>query len=110
MGTVFFNEHDPTEGMRQGNDVGTQYRSAIFWTTKEQEQLVKAAAETFSKQLPKNMKITSEMKELDTYYYAEDYHQQYLDKNPNGYCGLRGADTNWMMILIKRRRKVTKKK
>lgn len=77
--------------MRQGNDVGTQYRSAIFWTNQEQEKMVKMAAEKFSKQLPKNMKVTSEMKELDVYYYAEDYHQQYLDKNPNGYCGLRGS-------------------
>ena len=79
------------EGMRQGADVGTQYRSAIYWTTKEQEQLVKSAADAFSKQLPKNKKVTSEMKELDTFYYAEDYHQQYLHTKPNGYCGLRGS-------------------
>ncbi len=77
--------------MRQGNDVGTQYRSAIFWTTDEQEKAVKAAVEAFSKQLPKNMEVKSELKPLDTFYYAEDYHQQYLQKNPNGYCGLRGS-------------------
>merc|ERR1712087_892893 len=88
---TFFNEHDPTEGMRQGNDVGTQYRSAIYWTTDEQKELVLAATEAFGKQLPKQMKVTSELKELEEFYYAEDYHQQYLHKNPNGYCGLRGS-------------------
>ena len=77
--------------MKQGNDVGTQYRSAIYWTTDEQEKAVKAAVDAFSKQLPKNMKVTSELKPLDAFYYAEDYHQQYLQKNPNGYCGLRGS-------------------
>merc|ERR1719474_2197734 len=76
---------------RRGNDVGTQYRSAIYWTTDGQEKAVKAATEAFSKQLPKNMKVTSELRALDTFYYAEDYHQQYLQKNPNGYCDLRGS-------------------
>eukprot|EP00484_Ammonia_sp_Unknown_P001773 CAMPEP_0197020400 /NCGR_PEP_ID=MMETSP1384-20130603/1163_1 /TAXON_ID=29189 /ORGANISM="Ammonia sp." /LENGTH=228 /DNA_ID=CAMNT_0042448011 /DNA_START=129 /DNA_END=815 /DNA_ORIENTATION=- len=87
----FFNEHDPTQVNRQGNDVGTQYRSAIYWTTAEQEKLVKQAAEAFAKQLPKDMKVASELAELKEFYYAEDYHQQYLQKNPNGYCGLRGT-------------------
>lgn len=98
----FFNEHDPSlvvtkikwilililihcglyiaEGMKQGNDVGTQYRSAIYWTTEEQGKACKAAAEAFGKQLPKGMKVTSELKALDEFYYAEDYHQQYLQK------------------------------
>jgi len=88
---VFFNEHDPTEGYRQGNDVGTQYRSAIFWTNEAQEKLVRAATDAFGKQLPKDMKVTSELGPLTEFYYAEDYHQQYLHKNPNGYCGLRGS-------------------
>lgn len=88
---VFFNEHDPTEGYKQGNDVGTQYRSAIYWTTEQQEKLVKAAADAFGKQLPKDMQVTTELAPLTQFYYAEDYHQQYLQKNPNGYCGLRGS-------------------
>eukprot|EP01083_Nonionella_stella_P168059 566304_1 len=89
--TVFYNEHDPTEGYKQGNDVGTQYRSAIYWTTDEQEKLVKIATQAFAQQLPKDMKVTTELGELKEFYYAEDYHQQYLHKNPNGYCGLRGS-------------------
>eukprot|EP01083_Nonionella_stella_P286313 974554_1 len=88
---VFFNEHDPTEGFKQGNDVGTQYRSAIYWTNDQQEKLVKLAVKAFSEQLPDDMSVTTELAPLKAFYYAEDYHQQYLQKNPNGYCGLRGS-------------------
>jgi peptide-methionine (S)-S-oxide reductase len=87
---VFWENHDPTQGMRQGNDVGTQYRSAIFTTTDEQLTEALASRDAFAPVvraagLPD---ITTEIAPLDTYYYAEDYHQQYLSdaKNPYGYC------------------------
>ena len=87
---TFFEVHDPTQGMRQGNDVGTQYRSAIYWTTPEQEAAVKATSEAFQRELTEHRlgAITTEMRpasEAGEFYYAEDYHQQYLAKNPHGY-------------------------
>ncbi len=90
---VFFDEHDPTQENRQGNDVGTQYRSAIYWTTDEQRREVESAAATFGKALAEAGKgsVTSELAPAGPFYYAEEYHQQYLYKVPNGYCGLKGT-------------------
>ena len=90
---LFWENHDPTQGMRQGNDVGTQYRSAIYTTTPEQLEAAKASAGTFQKQLGDAGygEITTEIAEAGPFYYAEGYHQQYLAKNPNGYCGLGGT-------------------
>ncbi|HEY2670494.1 MAG TPA: peptide-methionine (S)-S-oxide reductase MsrA [Rugosimonospora sp.] len=87
---VFWENHDPTQGMRQGNDVGTQYRSAIYTTTEEQSAEAQASREAFAPVVKTagHGEITTEIRELGSYYYAEDYHQQYLSdaKNPNGYC------------------------
>jgi peptide-methionine (S)-S-oxide reductase len=90
---TFWESHDPTQGMRQGNDVGTQYRSAIYWTNEEQRRLVEASREAYAKALTRERfgAITTEIKEAPPFYYAEDYHQQYLAKNPAGYCGLGGT-------------------
>lgn len=90
---VFWEQHDPTQGNRQGNDIGSQYRSAIFTTSQAQLDAAKKSADAFQQALDKAGKgqITTEIKPLDTFYYAEAYHQQYLDKNPNGYCGLKGT-------------------
>ncbi len=83
----FFEVHDPTQGMRQGNDVGTQYRSAIYYTTPEQEQVARELTEVYGAELRRRRlgDITTEIRPVPTYYYAEDLHQQYLAKNPNGY-------------------------
>jgi peptide-methionine (S)-S-oxide reductase len=90
---VFWESHDPTQGMRQGNDVGTQYRSAIYWYTEEQRKVVEASRSAYYKALKAagHEDITTEIRQAPEYYYAEDYHQQYLAKNPNGYCGLGGT-------------------
>jgi len=90
---VFWEAHDPTQGMRQGNDVGTQYRSAIYTMTDQQLETSLASKKAFQDSLNDAGfgEITTEIHELDTFYYAEDYHQQYLHKNPNGYCGLGGT-------------------
>lgn len=91
---LFFEEHDPTQGMRQGNDVGTTYRSAIYTTSPEQQAAAELARDRFQKALAEagnRSKITTEIKPAEEFYYAEDYHQQYLAKNPGGYCGLRGT-------------------
>jgi peptide-methionine (S)-S-oxide reductase len=84
---AFYEVHDPTQGMRQGNDVGTQYRSAIYTFSEEQAQVAKEVTERYQPELTKRGYdgITTEIKPAPTYYYAEDYHQQYLLKNPNGY-------------------------
>jgi len=83
----FFEVHDPTQGMRQGNDVGTQYRSAIYFTSPEQEAVAKELTEVYGAELARRGlgEITTEVREAPTYYYAEDHHQQYLAKNPHGY-------------------------
>ena len=83
----FFEVHDPTQGMRQGNDVGTQYRSAIYFTTPEQEETARELTEIYGAELKRRRlgEITTEIKPAPTYYYAEDVHQQYLAKNPYGY-------------------------
>jgi peptide-methionine (S)-S-oxide reductase len=84
---AFYEVHDPTQGMRQGNDVGTQYRSAIYTSTPEQEQVAREVTERYQPELTKRGygEITTEIKPAPEYYYAEDYHQQYLIKNPHGY-------------------------
>ncbi|MBR2515448.1 MAG: peptide-methionine (S)-S-oxide reductase MsrA [Halomonas sp.] len=90
---IFWEQHDPTQGNRQGNDVGSQYRSAIFTTTDTQLNVAQQSAAAYQQALNRSSKgaITTEIKPLDTFYYAEAYHQQYLDKNPGGYCGLKGT-------------------
>ena len=83
----FFEVHDPTQGMRQGNDVGTQYRSAIYFTSPEQEKIARELTDVYGAELARRGlgEITTEVREVPTYYYAEDHHQQYLAKNPFGY-------------------------
>ena len=90
---VFFEEHDPTQGMRQGNDVGTQYRSAIYYTNDEQKGVAEAALTAYDAALKDRgfAPITTELTAAGPFYYAEEYHQQYLHKVPNGYCGLKGT-------------------
>jgi len=90
---VFWESHDPTQGMRQGNDVGTQYRSAIYCSDTEQLKNVESTRDKYNKLLINKGydAVKTEVRLLDQFYYAEDYHQQYLARNPNGYCGLRGT-------------------
>jgi peptide-methionine (S)-S-oxide reductase len=90
---TFWESHDPTQGMRQGNDVGTQYRSAIYWTTEAQRRAAEESLRTYGGALADQGygAITSEVREAPPYYFAEEYHQQYLAKNPDGYCGLGGT-------------------
>jgi len=89
----FWENHDPTQGMRQGNDVGTQYRSAIYWTTEAQRDAALASRDAFQESLKAAGygEISTEIAEAGPFFYAEDYHQQYLEKVPNGYCGLGGT-------------------
>jgi peptide-methionine (S)-S-oxide reductase len=90
---VFWEGHDPTHGMRQGNDVGTQYRSAIYTTSPEQRKTAEESREAYQQVLDAAHygTITTEIADAGPFYYAEDYHQQYLAANPNGYCGLGGT-------------------
>ncbi|NDU77297.1 peptide-methionine (S)-S-oxide reductase MsrA [Actinomadura sp. DSM 109109] len=90
---VFWETHDPTQGMRQGNDVGTQYRSAIFTRTDVQQKAAEASRDAYQQVLTKAGygPITTEVTRATDFYYAEDYHQQYLHKNPGGYCGIGGT-------------------
>ena len=90
---IFWEGHDPTQGMRQGNDVGTQYRSAIYWHSEEQRERAEASRDGYQQRLlaANHGEITTEIAEAGPFYYAEDYHQQYLAKNPNGYCGIGGT-------------------
>jgi peptide-methionine (S)-S-oxide reductase len=92
---LFWEGHDPTQGMRQGNDVGTQYRSAIYWTSEAQHAAALASREAYQAMLRESGygAITTEIAPLapEGFFYAEDYHQQYLAKNPSGYCGLGGT-------------------
>ena len=87
---AFWESHDPTQGMRQGGDVGTQYRSAIYTTTDAQQKAAEASKRSYQEALTKAHRsaITTEIKDAPDFFYAEEYHQQYLAKNPNGYCGL----------------------
>ena len=90
---VFWENHDPTQGMRQGNDAGTQYRSGIYYFDDAQKQAAERSRDAFQKQLTaaRYGAITTEIVPAPEFYYAEDYHQQYLAKNPDGYCGLGGT-------------------
>jgi peptide-methionine (S)-S-oxide reductase len=90
---VFWEGHDPTQGMRQGNDVGTQYRSAILWTSDQQREIAESSRDAYARRLSDAGygSITTEIEPAGEFYYAEDYHQQYLHKNPFGYCGIGGT-------------------
>ncbi len=90
---VFWEAHDPTQGMRQGNDIGTQYRSAIFYRTDAQQKAAETSRDAYQQVLTKAGygPITTEITKATDFYFAEDYHQQYLSKNPNGYCGIGGT-------------------
>ena len=90
---LFFESHDPTQGMRQGGDVGTQYRSAIYTTSASQRQIAEAGKATYEAALKSKGfgSITTEIADAPAFFYAEDYHQQYLAKNPGGYCGIGGT-------------------
>ena len=90
---LFWEGHDPTQGMRQGNDMGTQYRSAVYWANDAQRAAVEASRDMYRAELARAGygEITTEIAEAGPFYYAEPYHQQYLAKNPNGYCGLGGT-------------------
>ena len=90
---VFFESHDPTQGMRQGNDKGTQYRSGIYYYDGEQQQIAATMMEQYQEALSASGRgqITTELLAVSNFFYAEQYHQQYLAKNPNGYCGLAGT-------------------
>jgi peptide-methionine (S)-S-oxide reductase len=90
---VFWESHDPTQGMRQGNDVGTQYRSAIYVTSDAQRAAAEASRDRYAEALAREgfPAVSTEIRDAPPFYYAEDYHQQYLAKNPGGYCGLGGT-------------------
>jgi peptide-methionine (S)-S-oxide reductase len=90
---LFWENHDPTQGMRQGNDVGTQYRSTIYWTTPQERNAAERSRSAYAERLnaAEYPEITTEIAEAGPFYYAEDYHQQYLHKNPWGYCGIGGT-------------------
>ncbi|MCM2291697.1 peptide-methionine (S)-S-oxide reductase MsrA [Allorhizobium sp. BGMRC 0089] len=97
----FFEEHDPTQGMRQGNDIGTTYRSVIYTESADDLDAARRMAEAFARALveagaPRS--VTTEIAEAGPFYYAEDYHQQYLAKNPGGYCGLRGTGVSCPIV------------
>ena len=91
--TTFWEDHDPTQGMRQGNDIGTQYRSGIYYADEEEKLIIDETKAKYQKKLDAHGigKITTEIKEAGNFYYAEHYHQQYLAKNPDGYCALAGT-------------------
>jgi peptide-methionine (S)-S-oxide reductase len=90
---IFWEGHDPTQGMRQGNDRGSQYRSAIYWATEAERDAALASRDAFQRELAKSGygEITTEFAQVGPFFYAEGYHQQYLARNPNGYCGLGGT-------------------
>ena len=94
---VFWEGHNPTQGMRQGNDIGTQYRSIIITTNDKQTELAKSTKNKYGELLHKSgyPKITTEIQNFKNFFFAEEYHQQYLLKNPNGYCGIGGCDVSY---------------
>ena len=96
---VFFESHDPTQGMKQGNDVGTQYRSGVYVFSEEQRQVAESTRVAYGEVLKAARRgdVTTEILDAPPFYYAEDYHQQYLAKNPNGYCGLGGTGVSCPM-------------
>lgn len=95
---TFWESHNPTQGMRQGNDVGTQYRSGIYYKNEKQKQIAEASLKQYQQALNAagKDKITTEILPATEFYYAEEYHQQYLAKNPNGYCGLGGCGVPYL--------------
>ena len=99
---IFWENHDPTQGMRQGNDAGTQYRSAIYYENDEQRAAAERSRELYQQELSDAGwdEITTEIAEAGPFYYAEPYHQQYLAKNPNGYCGLGGTGVTCPVGLV----------
>ena len=99
---VFWENHNPTQGNRQGNDIGTQYRSAIYFSNDAQRAAAEASRELFQRELSAAGygAITTEIAPLDEYFYAEEYHQQYLGKNPNGYCGMGGTGVSCPVSVI----------
>ncbi len=101
---VFWESHDPTQGMRQGNDVGTQYRSAIYAFDAEQKAAAEASKAAYQPKLAEagHGAITTEILDAPPFYYAEEYHQQYLAKNPDGYCGIGGTGVSCPVGLVKR--------
>lgn len=103
---IFWESHDPTQGMRQGNDAGTQYRSAVYTFDKQQQSAATQSAVTYEAALSGAGygKITTEIMPLGTFFYAEDYHQQYLAKNPNGYCGIGGTGVSCPVGLTQDKR------
>ncbi|KAK3106683.1 hypothetical protein FSP39_025120 [Pinctada imbricata] len=104
---TFWENHNPTQGMRQGNDVGTQYRSGIYYYSDDQKSQAESSKEMFQKKLTEKGygNITTEILPASEFYYAEDYHQQYLHKNPNGYCGLGGTGVSCPVGLMKKKEK-----
>jgi peptide-methionine (S)-S-oxide reductase len=101
---IFWEGHDPTQGMRQGNDVGSQYRSAIYWSSEAQRKAAEASRAAYEQELRAagHGEITTEVVAAPPFYYAEDYHQQYLAKNPNGYCGLGGTGVSCPVGLARK--------
>jgi peptide-methionine (S)-S-oxide reductase len=101
---TFWESHDPTQGMRQGNDVGTQYRSGIYVYSDAQREAAEASRDAFQRELTRAGygKITTEILPAPEFYYAEDYHQQYLAKNPGGYCGLGGTGVSCPVGVVER--------
>jgi peptide-methionine (S)-S-oxide reductase len=99
---LFWENHNPTQGMRQGNDVGTQYRSAIYWTSEAEREQAEASRDAFGERLRAEgyPAITTEIAKAGPFYYAEDYHQQYLHKNPWGYCGVGGTGVSCPVGVI----------
>ncbi|MDQ3664790.1 MAG: peptide-methionine (S)-S-oxide reductase MsrA [Actinomycetota bacterium] len=97
---VFWENHDPTQGMRQGNDRGTQYRSVIYTTSDEQQRAAEASRDSYQKELTARGygEIATAIAPLDRYWYAEDYHQQYLAKNPNGYCPIHATGVKYTAV------------
>jgi peptide-methionine (S)-S-oxide reductase len=100
---VFWESHDPTQGMRQGNDIGTQYRSAIFYHSPEQQAAADESKVAYEKRLAEAGYglVTTEIVPAGEFYFAEDYHQQYLDKNPNGYCGAGGTGVSCPVGVVR---------
>jgi peptide-methionine (S)-S-oxide reductase len=94
---AFWEQHDPTQGMRQGNDVGTQYRSVIYVTSEDQRKAAEESKRRYQERLTAAHRagITTEIREAPEFFYAEEYHQQYLAKNPQGYCGIGGCGVSY---------------
>jgi peptide-methionine (S)-S-oxide reductase len=99
---LFWENHDPTQGMRQGNDVGTQYRSAVYTFNDEQAKAARRSLDTYQERLTAAGfgKIATEIRPIENFYYAEDYHQQYLAKNPGGYCGIGGTGISCPCVQV----------